>query len=61
MGNYQSVKVLGQGTVELNFTSGKKLTLINVLYVPDMRKNLVFASTLCIKGFKIILEYDVLI
>ncbi|PKI50647.1 hypothetical protein CRG98_028959 [Punica granatum] len=36
MGNHQSVKVLGQGTMELNFTSGKKLTLINVLHVPDV-------------------------
>ncbi|KAK8264489.1 hypothetical protein V6Z12_D12G112000 [Gossypium hirsutum] len=58
MGNYQSVKVLGQGIVELNFKSRKKLTLTNVLHVPDMRKNLVSASILCNKGFKIILESD---
>ncbi|KAK8259527.1 hypothetical protein V6Z12_D13G062400 [Gossypium hirsutum] len=56
VGNYQSIKVLGQGTVELNFTSGKKLTLTNVLHVPDVKKNLVSASILCNKGFKIILE-----
>ncbi|PKI64622.1 hypothetical protein CRG98_015054 [Punica granatum] len=54
MGNHQSVKVLGQGTVELNFTSGKKLTLINVLHVPDVRKNLLSASLLFNKGFKVI-------
>ncbi|KAG8482437.1 hypothetical protein CXB51_023946 [Gossypium anomalum] len=58
MGNYQSIKVLGQGMVELNFRSGKKLTLTNVLHVPDVRKNLVSASILCNKGFKIILESD---
>ncbi|PKI61206.1 hypothetical protein CRG98_018397 [Punica granatum] len=60
-GNHQSVKVLGQGTVELNFTSGKKLTLINVLHVPDVRKNLLSASLLCNKGFKFILESDKLV
>ncbi|XP_017635577.1 uncharacterized protein LOC108477549 [Gossypium arboreum] len=58
MGNYQSVKVLGQGTMELNFTSRKKLNLTNVLQAPDVRKNLVSASILCNKGFKIILESD---
>ncbi|KAG8473268.1 hypothetical protein CXB51_035191 [Gossypium anomalum] len=58
MGNYQSVKVLGQGTVELNFTFGKKLALTNVLHVSDMKKNLLFVSILCNKGFKIILEFD---
>lgn len=61
MGNNQSVKVLGQGSVEINFTSGKKLTLTNVLHVPDVRKNLVSASLLCKKGFKVILESDKLV
>ncbi|XP_040956095.1 uncharacterized protein [Gossypium hirsutum] len=35
MDNYQLAKVLSQGTVELNFTSGKKLTFTNMLHVPD--------------------------
>ncbi|PKI41773.1 hypothetical protein CRG98_037836 [Punica granatum] len=56
MGNHQSVKVLDQGTVELNFTSGKKLTLINVLHVPYIRKNLLSTSLLCNKGFKDTIE-----
>ena len=41
MGNSSSTKVVGKGTVELKFTSGKMVTLIDVLYVPDIRKNLV--------------------
>lgn len=61
MGNNQAVKVHGQGSVEINFTSGKKLTLLNVLHVPDVRKNLVSASLLCKKGFKVILESDKLV
>ncbi|KAG8490840.1 hypothetical protein CXB51_014029 [Gossypium anomalum] len=56
MDNYQSIKVLSQGMVELNFTSRKKLTLTNVLHVPDVRKNLVSTSLLCNTRFKVILE-----
>ena len=41
MGNDNSAKVCGQGTTELNFTSAKKLSLMNVFHVPNLRKNLV--------------------
>ena len=58
MGNDAAAKVLGKGSVELNFTSGQKLTLVNVFYVPELRKNLVSASLLCKKGFKVVLESD---
>ena len=61
MGNNDSAKVEGKGTVELQFTSGKKLILINVLYVPEIRKNLVFANLLCKKGVKVVMEFDNLI
>ncbi|KAL6350507.1 hypothetical protein AAG906_019154 [Vitis piasezkii] len=46
MGNEGKSKVLGKGTIEVVFTSGKKVTLTNVLYVPDMNKNLV--SGICL-------------
>lgn len=58
MGNHVTAKVVGKGTVELNLTSGKKVTLVNVFHVPDLRKNLVSANLLCKKGFKIVLESD---
>ena len=61
MGNSNSAKVVGKGSVELNFTSGKKLMLLNVFHVPEIRKNLVYASLLCKKGFKSVLESDSLI
>ncbi|KAF2320000.1 hypothetical protein GH714_021885 [Hevea brasiliensis] len=61
MGNHDSAKVVGKGSVELNFTSGKKLLLVNVLYVPEIRKNLVSASLLCKKGYKAVLESDKII
>lgn len=61
MGDHDSAKVLGKGSVELNFTSGKKLLLVNVLYVPDIIKNLVSANLLCKKGFKVVVESDKII
>ncbi|XP_027337291.1 MDIS1-interacting receptor like kinase 2-like [Abrus precatorius] len=61
MGNDNSAKVCGQETVELNFTLRKKLNLVNVLHVPDIRKKLVFASLLCKRGFKIVMESDKII
>ena len=39
-------------------TSEKELTLTNVLYVPEIRKDLVFGSLLSKNGFKIIFESD---
>jgi hypothetical protein len=62
MGNNDTVKVEGKGTVELQFTSGKKkLILINVLYVPVIRKNLVSSNLLYKKGVKAVIESDNLI
>ena len=56
MGNHDTAKVHGKGTVELQFTSGKKLILMNVFHVHDVRKNLISASLLCKKGLKAVLE-----
>jgi hypothetical protein len=38
MENYNVAKVMGKENVELNFTSEKKLLLVNVLHVPDTKK-----------------------
>ena len=37
------------------------MILINVLHVPEIRKNLISANLLCKGGFKIVLESDKLI
>ncbi|KAK4406525.1 putative mitochondrial protein [Sesamum angolense] len=42
--------VLGKENVEMQFTSGKKLLLTNVLHVPEIRKNLVSATILSKKA-----------
>ena len=46
MGNSSTLKVEGRGKVILKMTSGKELTLNNLLHVPDIRKNLVSGSLL---------------
>ncbi|RVW67317.1 Retrovirus-related Pol polyprotein from transposon TNT 1-94 [Vitis vinifera] len=61
MGNEGRSKVLGKGTIEVVFTSGKKVTLINVLYVPDMNKNLVSGDLLGKPGIKAVFESGKLI
>ena len=47
MRNNNAIKVHGKGTIEIHFTLGKKLILINVLHVPEIRKNLISANFLC--------------
>ncbi|KAL8146420.1 hypothetical protein AgCh_004238 [Apium graveolens] len=58
MGNLATSTIEGEGTVILKMTSGKNLTLKNVLYVPDIRKNLVSGSLLNKHGFRIVIESD---
>ncbi|XP_071912380.1 uncharacterized protein [Coffea arabica] len=61
MGNHDTAKVIGIGSVDLQFTSGKKLILANVLHVPEIRKNLVSADALNKKGLKAVIESNKLI
>ena len=49
-------KVVRKRIVELNFTSGKKITLVNVLHVPEMNRNLVSGDLLGKPGVKSIFE-----
>ena len=56
MGNSATSEIKGKGTVFLKMTSGKELKLQNVLYVPDIRKNLVSGTLLSVHGFKMVFE-----
>ena len=58
MGNSATSKIQGQGKVILKMTSRKNLTLNNVLYVPEIRKNLVYGSLLNKHGFRMVFEAD---
>ncbi|CAL8993883.1 unnamed protein product [Prunus brigantina] len=58
MGNSSTSKIHGQGKIVLKMTSGKEVTLNNVLHVPKIQKNLVSGSLLSKNGFKSVFEYD---
>jgi hypothetical protein len=58
MGNSTTAAVKGKGTVNLEFTFGNVLTLIDVYYVPEIRKNLVSGGLLKKFGFKCVFESD---
>ena len=55
MGNTAIARIAGTEKVMLKMTSGKVLTLNNVLHVPTIRKNLVSAALLVKNGFKCVL------
>ena len=61
MGNVSSSMVESKGDVVLNLTSWKKFTLMDVLFVLEIRKNLVSTSLLSKKGIKLVFESDKLV
>lgn len=56
MGNSATSDIKGHGTVYLKMTSGKIVKLQNVLYVPDIRRNLISGTLLSVHGFKMVFE-----
>ncbi|KFK33863.1 hypothetical protein AALP_AA5G069800 [Arabis alpina] len=61
MGNSATSKIAGYGKVVLKLTSERELSLTNVVYVPDMRKNLISGSLLSKHGFTVKLDADKLV
>ena len=58
MGNAATSAIEGKGTIVLKMTSEKELTLKDVLFVPEIRKNLVSGSLLSKHGFRLVFESD---
>ena len=58
MGNSSTSKVEGVGKIAPKMTSGKIVTLINVLHMPDVLKNLVSGSLLSKNGFNLVFVSD---
>ncbi|GJY49152.1 zinc finger, CCHC-type containing protein [Tanacetum coccineum] len=56
MGNESTALVHRRGCVDLRFSSGKIVSLFNVLHVPNIRKNLVSSSILNNYGYKQVIE-----
>nr|GEX80342.1 zinc finger, CCHC-type [Tanacetum cinerariifolium] len=58
MGGDHLALVYGKGSVVLEFSLGKSMTLFNVLYVPKLRKNLIFGPVLNKCVYKQVYESD---
>nr|GEV65968.1 zinc finger, CCHC-type [Tanacetum cinerariifolium] len=58
MGDDHFTPVYGKGSVALEFSSRKTITLFNVLYIPKLRKNLVSSLMLNKCGYKQVYESD---
>nr|GFA86151.1 hypothetical protein [Tanacetum cinerariifolium] len=58
MGNSATADIKGEGDVILKMTSEKGLKLTSVLYVPEIRKNLVSSCLLNKFGFHLVFESD---
>ena len=58
MGNKATADIKGEGDVILKMTSRKELRLSKVLYVPEIRKNLVSGWMLNKFGFRLVFESD---
>nr|GEU40331.1 zinc finger, CCHC-type [Tanacetum cinerariifolium] len=56
MGDEHFAHVHGKGSVALEFSSGKTVTLFNVLYVPKLHKNLVSGPVLNKCGYKAVVR-----
>ena len=61
MENSSTSEVAGTGKVILRLTSGKDLTLNNVLHVPDIRRNLLSGILLNRHGFEVNFKSDKLV
>ena len=58
MGDKSTSQVCVIGIVTFSFTSGKTITLVDILFVPILRKNLVNGGCLNSAGFKQVYELD---
>nr|GEW21822.1 Pol polyprotein [Tanacetum cinerariifolium] len=58
MGNFATADIKGEGDVILKMTSKKELKLTNVLYVLEIRKNLLSGWLLNKFGFHLVFEFD---
>ena len=56
MGNGSLARVLGEGQVNLELSSRKRLVLNGVFHVSDLRRNLISASLLVQQGYKVVFE-----
>ena len=57
----KEIQVLGKDTIEIVFIFRKRITLLNVLYVPDMNRNLIGGGFLSKPSIKELFDFGKLI
>ena len=60
MGNDEACKIFGMGKIKLKLHDGTVRNLIEVRYIPNLKKNLMSVDFLEFKGFKITMEKGIL-
>ncbi|CAM8990003.1 unnamed protein product [Rhodiola kirilowii] len=58
MGDESTTPILGLGHIELEFSSGKTVVVCNVLFVPNIRKNIVPGTVLNKQDYRQVYEAD---
>ena len=51
LGDNRSLKLQGYGVIGVNLPNGQERQIHNVMYVPCIKKNLIFVSTICYVEF----------
>ncbi|KAL0346476.1 UNVERIFIED_CONTAM: hypothetical protein Scaly_1663600 [Sesamum calycinum] len=58
MGNSSTAKVLGIGSVDLKFSSGRILSLTRVHHVPTVRRNIISGSVIVREGYELAFKFN---
>ncbi|KAL2230679.1 UNVERIFIED_CONTAM: Retrovirus-related Pol polyprotein from transposon TNT 1-94 [Sesamum indicum] len=58
MGNYSTAEVLGIGSVDLKFPSGRILSLKRVHHVPTVRRNIISGSVIVREGYEFVFKFN---
>ena len=53
LGDNRSLKVQGYGVIGVNLPNGQEKQIHNVMYVPDIKKNLIYVSTITDQDLKV--------
>ena len=58
LGNVRKAKIVGRGKVKLKLQGGRVITLLGVIHIPALARNLIFVSNLDDAGVKTVFEKD---
>ena len=58
LGDNRKARIVGRGKVKLNFQGERIRTLLGVLHIPTLARNLIFVSMMDDAGVKMVFEKD---